>query len=43
MTENNNSKDVPVPEQVDSNLTAIIGITIKSFNEKYIDKKILRV
>jgi len=39
MTDNDNSKDVPVPEQVDSNLTAIIGITIKSFNEKYIDKK----
>ena len=28
-----------VPEKIDSNLTAIIGITIKSFSEKYIDKK----
>jgi WD40 repeat protein len=26
-------------EQIDSNLTAIIGISIKSFSEKYIDKK----
>ena len=29
----------PKMEQIDSNLTAIIGITIKSFSEKYIDKK----
>ena len=41
MTDNNKNKSQKVPENVDSNLTAIIGITIKSFSEKYIDKKLV--
>ena len=39
MSENKKSPSEPSQEQMDSNLTAIIGIIIKSFNEKYIDKK----
>ena len=39
MSENKSKQKEQKVEQVDSNLTAIIGITIKSFSEKYIDKK----
>jgi WD40 repeat protein len=35
----NKSDSSDVPEYIDSNLTAIIGISLKSFSEKYIDKK----
>lgn len=39
MHDNKENPNDSIPEKIDSNLTAIIGITIKSFNEKYIDKK----
>ena len=39
MSDNKKNQNEPKMEQVDSNLTAIIGIEIKSFSEKYIDKK----
>ena len=39
MNDNKENENNSIPEKIDSNLTAIIGITIKSFNEKYIDKK----
>ena len=39
MSDNKKNQNNSNMEQIDSNLTAIIGITIKSFNEKYIDKK----
>ena len=34
-----NDPEDPSTQNIDTNLTAIIGISIKSFNEKYIDKK----
>ena len=39
MSDNQNNQKEQKIEQIDSNLTAIIGIEIKSYSEKYIDKK----
>ena len=34
-----NKNEIPEDDQIDPNLTTIIGISIKSFSEKYVDKK----
>jgi WD40 repeat protein len=39
MADNQKNPNDPKMEQIDSNLTAIIGITIKSFSEKYVSSK----
>ena len=39
MSDNKKNPNDPTQGLEDSNLTAIIGVTIKNFNEKYIDKK----
>ncbi len=41
MIDNKKKRSQTIPGKVDSNLTAIIGVTIKSFSEKYIDKKLV--
>ena len=33
------SKINSIDEQIDSNLTAILGISVVSYSEKYVDKK----
>ena len=39
MADKSQSKNEPPVDKADSNTMAIIGITIKSFSEKYINKK----
>ena len=36
---NNKSKNKKEEEQIDSNLTSILGVTVQSYSEKYVDGK----